>query len=447
MNTTDFVEAVSETARRHDIDLLRPLTMVSGGPDSVALLRVLVELSFEPTVLHLDHGTRGNESRGDAEFVEDLCQRLNVPCEVRRLKLEGDHNFQERARTERYRVAEELADGLGLKSIATGHTADDVAETVLMNLSRGTGLRGLTGIPPVRGRLVRPLIEATRTEVLEYLDLLKQPYRTDRTNLTAKYTRNRIRWEALPVLEDLYAGAGKNIARAAILLREDLAALEDIAVRTVHHRENEVVLPADELLALPSAIRRYAVRRAYSGLPTGTVGLENAHVEAVLDLLNEGEGTRTLNLPGGVTVAGRTTGELVFYQAAPFEKGSVEIEEGVVVFGGWEIEVQESGELDAGDAGRTEVAYLDAGRGPYRVRMPLEGDSIRPLGLGGGKKVLRAMMDRGVPKDLRRRTPVVVDARGDVAWIPYGELGEEHKVGGETRKILRLEVRKSRGDV
>ncbi len=447
MSPVGFSDAVSGAAYRYGMDLSRPLVMVSGGPDSVALLRVLVELWGEPVVVHMDHGSRGRESREDAEFVEKLCRSLNVPCEVRRLELDGRHNFQERARIERYRIAEELADGLGLKSIATGHTADDVAETVLMNLSRGAGLRGLTGIPPVRGRFVRPLIEATRTEVLKYLEILNQPYRTDRTNLTGKYTRNRVRQEALPILEDLYEGAKKNIARAAAILRDDLEALESIAGQNVRLRENEVVLLAGELLASPTAIRHYAVRMAYSKLLPGTPGLENIHVESVLDLLDEGEGTRTLDLPGGVIAAGRTTGELVFYHAPVAEKESVQIEQGGIIFGGWNIEIQEDVEFDAGDAGRPEVAYLDAVRRPYQVRMTREGDSIRPLGLGGSKKVLRAMMDRGVPKDLRRQTPVVVDSKDNVAWIPYGELSEKHKVGGKTEKILRLEVRKSRGDV
>ena len=441
------MDIVRKIIERHGMDLSRPLAMVSGGPDSVALLRVLVELGSEPYVLHLDHGQRGEESLGDARFVDDLCRRLDVPCEVRRLELEGEQNFQERARIERYRIVEELADGLGLESIATGHTADDVAETVLMNLARGTGLRGLTGIPPVRGRVLRPLIEATRTDVLQYLELLQQPYRTDRTNLTGKYSRNRIRHEVLSVLEDLYPGARSNVARAANLLRDDLSVLESIAGRIVRPRGNEVVLRADELLDLPPAVRRYAVRRAYSELMNGTRGLENVHVESVLGLLEEGEGTRMLDLPCGVVAAGRTSGELAFYCVRIAEKEIVELEEGAILFDGWQIEVREDVELDFADAARPEVAYLNAARGPYRVRTSREGDSIRPLGLGGSKKVLRAMMDRGVPKDLRRRTPVIVDAKDSVAWICYGELDEEHKVGGQTEKILRLEVRKSRGDV
>jgi tRNA(Ile)-lysidine synthase len=179
--------------------------MVSGGPDSVALLRVILDLGGEPVALHVDHGLREG-SREDAEFVVGLCGRLGVRCEVRRLRLEGGANLQDRARRERYRLAEEVAGRLGLRTAATGHTADDVAETVLMNLARGTGLRGLAGIPPVRGWVERPLIERTRREILAYLADLDQPFLTDPTNLTGKYARNRVRLEVLPVLQELYPG-------------------------------------------------------------------------------------------------------------------------------------------------------------------------------------------------------------------------------------------------
>src|SRR5215210_3913402 len=193
MVSARFQDTVRRTAERYGMDLRRPLALVSGGPDSVALLRVLVALGDEPVVLHVDHGLRGEESREDAEFVRDLCKQLGVGCEVRRLGLDGGSNLQERAREERYRLAEEVAVRLGLRSVATGHTADDVAETVLMNLARGAGLRGLAGIPPVRGRIQRPLIGRTRREVLDYLRELDQPYRTVPTNMTGKYARHRLR--------------------------------------------------------------------------------------------------------------------------------------------------------------------------------------------------------------------------------------------------------------
>jgi tRNA(Ile)-lysidine synthase len=440
MKPADFSKAVRQTAERYGMDLSRPLALVSGGPDSVALLRALVDLGSEPVVLHLDHGLRGEESHEDAEFVRDLCDKLHVRCEVRRLKLEEGPNLQERARDERYRVAEEVADELDLRAIALGHTADDVAETVLMNLARGTGLRGLSGIPPARGRICRPLIERTRREVLEYLADLGQPYRTDPTNLTGKYARNRVRLEVLPVLEELHPGAARNLARGAALVREDLEVLEDLAAEVVDTRSAEVVLPLGELFELRPALWRYAVRRAYSILLPDAPPLGSALVEAVLGLAGERAGTRTLDLPGGVVASARGGEEIVLYSRPEAFAGEEELRVGEMFFAEWRISAREVSRYEPGDASRAEVAYLDASRGPYRVRLAREGDIIRPLGLGGTKKVLRAMMDRKVPKDLRRRTPVVVDARGEVAWVFLGELGEEFKVDEESEEMLRLEV-------
>ena len=442
MGSCLFQDKVSLTAERYGMDLRRPLVLVSGGPDSVALLRVVVALGGEPVVLHVDHGLRGEESREDAEFVLELCRGMNVRCEVRRLELEDDSNLQERAREDRYRLAEEVVVRMGLRAVATGHTANDVAETVLMNLARGAGLRGLAGIPPVRGKVQRPLIECTRTEILDYLNDLDQPYRTDPTNLTGKYARNRVRLEVLPVLEESYPAAACNIARAASLFREDLEVLEKLAGGILERRGEEVVLPPDGLMELPPALRRHAVRLAYSSLIPDAPPLPFKLVEAVLDLPEDGEGTRTLDLPGGVVASGRAGGELAFYREPwSLDYGREEIRAGeTLMFGGWRISARDPSGFDPADAAREEVAYLDAGKGPYGVRMAREGDIIRPLGLGGTKKVLRAMMDRKVPSDLRRRTPVVVDGRDEIAWIALGELDERHKVDERTEKVLRLEV-------
>ena len=284
-----------------------------------------------------------------------------------------------------------MAVRLGLRVVATGHTADDVAETVLMNLARGTGLRGLAGIPPVRGKVQRPLIGRTRREVLDYLKEIDQPYRTDPTNLTGKYARNRVRLEVLPVLEELYPAAAGNIARAASLVREDLEVLEELAAGTLERRGEEVVLPLDRLMKLRPALRRHAVRLAYTTVVPDTSPLPSNLIEAVLELLEGGEGTRTLDLPGGVVASGRSGEELAFYRGPrSMVSGREEIRAGeAMVFGGWRISAREVSGYDPSDAARPEVAYLDAGNGPYQVRMAREGDIIRPLGLGGTKKVLQ----------------------------------------------------------
>ena len=443
MSPDDFVEGVWRTVERHGMDLGRPLVLVSGGPDSVALLWAVVGLGGEPVVLHVDHGLRGEESGQDADFVLRLCGELGVRCEVAGLDLPGASNLQARARDGRYRLAREVAEKLGLRVVATGHTADDVAETVILNLARGTGTRGLASIPPIRDDVVRPLIDRTRPEVLRYLANLGQAHRTDQTNLTGKYARNRVRLEVLPVLEELHPGAARNLARAASTVREDLEALEELASAALEERGTEVVLPGDALRALPPALRRHAVRAAYSRVLPDAPPPELRHVEAVLRLWEAGPGTRALDLAGGVAAVARGSGEIAFYVPEDEWPGGRALGEGQTSFGGWEIRAQEVARLDARDAARPEVAYLDVSMGPYRVRAAREGDMIRPLGLGGTKKVLRAMMDRKVPRDVRRRTPVVVDRRDRVAWIPFGELGEEHRVKTQTGRILKVEVAKS----
>jgi tRNA(Ile)-lysidine synthase len=444
MEPAEFSAAAARTARRCRMDLSRPLAMVSGGPDSVALLRTLVELGVWPVVLHVDHGLRGEESLMDAKFVRELCEGLGLIYEERRTRLD-EGNLQERAREERYRFAERLADGLELSAIATGHTADDVAETVLLNLARGAGLRGLVGIPPVRGRVVRPLIHHRRRDVLRYLEHLNQPYRTDPTNLTPKYARNRMRLEVLPVLEELYPGAGGNIAHGASLLREDLKVLEGLVTGLIHRRGEEVIVTLDGLQQRPPALRRHAVRRAYATLRPDSVSLDSTTVEAVLELVRKREGTRAIHLPGNVVAAVRYGEELAFYHRAGNEALQLSEERDLLAgqqnFCGWIVDVRKVRGYDPEDAARSEVAYLAVDRGPYRVRLAREGDTIRPLGLGGTKKVMRAMMDRKVPRDLRGRTPVVVDASGKVAWIFLGETGEEFKVdAGARQEALRVEV-------
>ena len=447
MEPNQFPTAVGETLSCLGLEWRHSLAMVSGGPDSVAMLRVLVGLGAKPLVLHIDHGLRGEESREDAEFVRELCERLGVFCEVRRIALDpGGGNLQEKAREERYRVAHQLADERGLSVIFVGHTADDVAETVLMNLARGAGLRGLSGIPPVRGRIARPLIERHRIEILGYLKSLDQPYRTDPTNLTPKYARNRVRQQVLPVLEDLYPGAAGNIARNATLLREDLEALEGLAQQAVSMRGAEVVIPLDEFDKMPIAVARYALRIAYSKVVPDALPLNSAAVEAILSMSRKAGRTRLHRPSRDVEVAVRSGSEVSFYRkgrGAEPPAGEEEVREGEARFDRWLVTTREVARLDLFDAVRPEVAYLDASKGPFRVRMAREGDSIRPLGLGGEKKVLRAMMDRKVPKDLRRRTPVVVDGQGRVAWVFLGELGEEFKVKPETERVLRIEVEKN----
>lgn len=209
----------------------RVVVGVSGGADSVALLHILLqlreELGLALRVLHLNHGLRGEESWRDQHFVLELCRRLGIPCELREvdvaaLAAQAKQGVEECARAERYSFFEEKADEWGEGArIATGHTLSDNLETVLFNLGRGAALRGLCGIPPARGRIIRPLIRCTRREVEDYCRRMGLEYVTDSTNLEDRYVRNRIRHQVIPPLKEIFPSLEERAGGAVEMLRRD----------------------------------------------------------------------------------------------------------------------------------------------------------------------------------------------------------------------------------
>lgn len=205
-----LVEQTAQTIAQYE--MLEPeqrvLVALSGGADSVALLLVLRELGYPVYVYHLNHCLRGEESERDAEFVHSLCTKLHVSCTIEREDVQGyaqqlGESIETAARRLRYERLRRCAQEQGIERIATAHTADDNLETMLFHLARGTGAKGMTGIPPVRGNLIRPIFRAVRTEIEVYLETVGQTFVTDSSNLTLDYTRNRIRHAVVPVLRQI----------------------------------------------------------------------------------------------------------------------------------------------------------------------------------------------------------------------------------------------------
>jgi tRNA(Ile)-lysidine synthase len=208
------------------------LLAVSGGPDSVALLRVMMLLSSEYdlrlTTAHLNHGLRGAEAQREEAFVRKLCAEMGIACicktiDIRMLQLGSGMSIEEIGREERYRYLDETAEACGAGKIATGHHRDDQAETVLINLLRGCGPEGLKGIPPVRdGRIIRPLLHVGRGEILEFLNREGLSYMTDSSNLSRLFLRNRIRHELIPELILRYnPGVVEALSHTAEIIRKE----------------------------------------------------------------------------------------------------------------------------------------------------------------------------------------------------------------------------------
>ena len=319
---TPFETAVRETAARHGMlaGAGRVVAAVSGGADSMALLVALARIRAvdgswpEVAVAHLDHALRGEASREDAEFVAEAARRLGLEAVVERADVAAEasrrrRNVEAVARDLRYAFLERAARQLGASAVATGHTASDQAETVLMRLARGAGPDGLAGIAPVRSlgesvRLVRPLLGVTREEALAYCAERGIGYRVDATNEDLDLTRAFVRAEILPRLERVAPGAATSLARAAELAADDrdffAERVAELFAAWDAPSEGAVGLPAAEVARLHPALRRRVLREAVRRARGDLLRLSREHVEALERLLGPGRGGREASLPLGV---------------------------------------------------------------------------------------------------------------------------------------------------
>ncbi|MEG1460180.1 MAG: tRNA lysidine(34) synthetase TilS [Oscillospiraceae bacterium] len=289
------------------------LCAVSGGKDSMALLEQLLCLALDYNYgvhcAHFNHLLRGDEALRDQAFVADYCKTHKIPChlgqgDVRAFASEKGLGIEEAARILRYEFLEKTAEEIGAVRIATAHTADDNAETLLFNLSRGSGLKGLCGIPPVRGKFIRPLLQTTGAEVLQFLEDNQIPHLEDSTNALDDCSRNRLRHSVIPALRKINPAFDESSARCMALLRQDEEYLASLAQDFVEENFKNNSLPASKLSALPPSI---SARVLQSCAPAA---LSFTHIEALRELASSKNPHAALSLPG--FSVGRSYDKLVF---------------------------------------------------------------------------------------------------------------------------------------
>jgi tRNA(Ile)-lysidine synthase len=436
------------------------LVAVSGGIDSMVLLHMLwhlrESLTLQLCVAHLNHQMRPNATE-DAAFVETsarvlglrcICQTSDVPAYQRQLKLSPE----DAARRVRYAFLRATATQLGADRIAVGHTADDQAETVLLHLLRGSGLRGLGGIPPVQGPVIRPLIRVPRADILHYVRAHRVPFREDPSNAQLQYTRNRVRHDLLPALCQHYnPRLVQALCTTAQLLADDEAALQAMAHQ--HFLAARlVVTPAsmrlqiDVLTSLPRALQRRVLRQALSELMSSLQGVTSTHIAAIMALLRPNAGNKRLKLPQGVTVE-RQYEVLLLHRQAP--SIAVDVEVPLPVPGVCRVEAlavtimsaQLPRQAAVGPFPTGDVVWLDAEKvgQDAHVRTRRSGDRLQPLGSVYAKKLKDFLIDAKVPRAVRDRLPLVVTSAG-IAWVGGVRPAEWAKVTPTTRAILRLEL-------
>jgi len=469
-----FVESVNQVKQYVEKHQLisrgdRILVAVSGGPDSVALLHLLLDLRDEfrlhLEVAHLQHGIRGEEAKDDARFVSALALKLGVPFHLKEVSLgqihstAGKGNLEALAREERYRFFAEVVHARGLRKVATAHTQDDQAETVMMRFLRGSGMTVLGGMARANHRdasrigssagltVVRPLLGLSKAAILDYLAQQNLTYRVDRTNQDSTYLRNWARLELLPKIQErVDHRLNERLGQQAELLRDDDALLTELAQRKLQEICGPEGLLRPALLAEPIAMQRRLLRRWIETVRGHLRGLDFVHVEELIRLMKEGAPQRRLAIPGGWEMVREYDVVKLVRRSAKIKRQrySYELHAGSslpIAEAGWEIrsELIEK-PLAQYPADLTEAVFdVACLTEALTVRNFRHGDYFQPLGMTGHRKIKDLFIDNKLTLSLRAKLPLLVLGE-EVIWIPGCGRSERAKVTAQTTAILRLKL-------
>ncbi len=436
------------------------LLAYSGGPDSTALLAVFLELRRDfPLDLNLVHFNQRLRDRSvqDERFVREVARLHGLPLfvaaeDVRAYASERGMNVEEAGRRLRYAFLLDTAGKIGGAKVATGHTMNDQAETFLLRLLRGSGMRGLSGIfPVVQGKIIRPLLYVQRKDIEAYLKARNLDFRMDESNLDLNRTRNRVRLELIPYIQEhLEPQVVPHLSKVVSILQEEDALLDRLAWRELQdvgrEGEDEMRLDLKAVKSLPLGLARRVVRLFIRELKGDLRSVSFEDVDGVLGM----EEGKCLHL-GKHLVLGREKGQVFLVGKTPPApaldyrwdgKSPLHISELNLM-----VEARRKrGGARPGKFDDERTAFLDARKlaFPLRIRNRKEGDRYRPLGAPGRKKLKEIMRAKGIPRQERDRRPVFVSGT-KIAWVPGLPVGEDFKIDEGTKEILVLSLRPGSG--
>lgn len=448
---------------------------VSGGADSICLLFVLCalreKLGFEVKVCHVNHGMRGSRADADEAYVREVCARLRTEARffhenVELIARKRKQSPEEAGRAVRREAFERMCREEGGTKIATAHHQDDNAETVLMNLSRGTGLKGMCGIWPVRGQWIRPLLCLSRREIENWLRDQGIAWCTDETNDEDDYTRNRIRHHILPLLEEqVNPQAVRHLGELSVQAREVLAYLEagtDQAwIRCVSRTgRGGLFLSGSALEQEAPAVQKHLVKRCLADVRGSEKDIEYVHIRTALELL-EKQNSRRVELPGGISVR-KVYGGLEI-AAAEAEKSrrheEVFAERTLDIPGNTRLLEQNLcitcrilEEYDAGAAAEipqksyTKWLDYDIIKHGLSVRTRRQGDYLTVDEKGSRQKLKSYFINEKIPGEVREKLPLIADGP-EIVWIPGLRLNRAYYVTGGTKKILEIKITEEKENV
>lgn len=462
-----MLDKVVETITRHRLieNGDKIVAGISGGPDSVCLLHLLHTLSEKINIkvyaIHINHKLRGSESDADEAFTFEICNKLGIY--LRCLAFDIDEisrmeriSLEEAGRETRYREFERFADETGAVKIAVAHNKNDQAETVLMNLLRGTGLQGLAGMDYMRGRIIRPLLDISRHEIESYCEDNSLGYRIDSSNLERDYTRNRIRLELIPEINKSFGtDLTESIHRMSLLLRNDNSFMEAEAVKaydsSLEKCENGCVsLKLNELKLLHPALSGRVLRIAISRIKGDLKGIESKHIEDIAELLNKNRTGSVIQLPKRIR-AGISYSSLKIYTEKTTTKIIFNYElniPGYTLIDEIRASVDASIEsISLNDDKYKRISYnslvqffdYDRLKKGMNIRNRQDGDIFTPYRSNGSKKLKEYFIDNKIPRGKRDEIPLIT-TYNEVIWIIGYKISDKFKVTENTKRVLKLNV-------
>lgn len=465
-----IIEKVEHTIQKYNMleHGLKVVLALSGGPDSVCLLHLLCELKnklgLTLIIAHLDHGLRPEEDKIECRFVEKLALSYGLPMEIKKAGQELNRSqagsLEEKARDFRYRFLEQVKNKYEADRIALGHNLNDQAETLLMRLLRGSGLTGLSSIPPVRNHLfIRPLIEVSRPEVMKYLEAHGYDFMTDSSNLETGYLRNRIRLELLPQLESYQPRIINILAQTASILRRDNDWLDSetkkwVKKNTEIKTRNEYAIPLTKFRQLPDALKTRAIRYVLKEIAGGNLRRINArHLEAINQIAFKERPQSRYSLPKGIVVQ-KVYDRLVIFKPNKDsvhnfcytikEPGHIYLNElGLIIC----LEEVDSHTIKDSDlCSDPWIAFFDLKKITYPliIRNMQSGDKFIPFGMKGHKKIKDFFIDLKIPSEQRIRVPLLTLQNRPI-WVCGYRIDDRYKIISDTSKALKIIFKQAPG--
>lgn len=425
-------------------DTDRVLVALSGGADSVALLRILLRLGYHCHAVHCNFHLRDSESDRDEQFVSDLCRKLCVPCEVvhfdTREYAECHHlSIEMAARELRYREFERIREEHHLQAVAVAHHQDDAVETLLLNLVRGAGINGLTGMRSRNGHVVRPLLCVTRDEIIGYLNHLGQNYVTDSTNLTDEYARNKVRLNIIPMLQQINAAAKDNILQAADHLSQAAAIYNKVvaeeSMRMMERRGDETFISIAALLHADEP-------RAYLFEMLHPYGFNSAQIADVFRSLSS-EAGRMVHSASYTVLRDRSyliVRKRVMADSSDDVEYTLPIQGTLLLPDGTQltttlIKPDSSWQVPrSSDELYIDVACLSR---PLTIRHPREADRFHPFGMRGTKLLSDFYTDIKLPRTEKKQQWLLCHGN-DIVWAIGHRSSELYRLHGNEKEVLRI---------